>query len=145
MKIQTRDVILYNIKPFNDKIPPITVIDTPGFGDTGGLAKDKLISEKIVISNPEKIREIILTMNMHQERQISMIADKIAEKVFSGKVKFIGIAGPSASGKTTFSKKLGTCLKSKGIEPVVLSMDDYYKDNKDAPTDETGNKDNSNS
>ena len=96
---------------------------------------------KIVISNPEKIREIILTMNMHQERQISMIADKIAEKVFSGKVKFIGIAGPSASGKTTFSKKLGTCLKSKGIEPVVLSMDDYYKDTKDAPTDENGKKD----
>ena len=41
---------------------------------------------KIVISNPEKLRELILTMNMHHEKQISLIADKIAEKVLNGKV-----------------------------------------------------------
>ena len=55
---QTRDVILYNIKPFNDKIPPITVIDTPGFGDTGGLAKDKLISEKIAEKFQQEVDHI---------------------------------------------------------------------------------------
>ena len=44
---QTRDVTLYNIRPLDEKLPLITVIDTPGFGDTGGLEKDKLISEKI--------------------------------------------------------------------------------------------------
>ena len=44
---QTKDVIIYNIKSFNKNIPPIRVIDTPGFGDTGGIDKDRLISDKI--------------------------------------------------------------------------------------------------
>ena len=96
---------------------------------------------KVIISTPEKLRELILTMSMHQEEQITSIANTIADKVLNGKVKFIGIAGPSASGKTTFSKKLGLSLKSQGIEPIVISMDDYFKDTKDAPVDEKGNKD----
>ena len=96
---------------------------------------------KVIISNPEKLRKLILTMNMHHERQISMIADKIAEKVLNGKVKFIGIAGPSASGKTTFSKKLGIALQSLNIEPTVLGMDDYFKNRVDTPKDEKGNYD----
>ena len=96
---------------------------------------------KVVISSQEQLRELILTMNMRQEREISSIADKIGEKVINGKVKFIGIAGPSASGKTTFSKKLGLLLKSKGIETIVLSMDDYFKNRVDTPKDEKGNYD----
>ena len=44
---QTRDVIIYNIKSLNKNIPLIRVIDTPGFGNSGGLDKDKLISDKI--------------------------------------------------------------------------------------------------
>jgi uridine kinase len=96
---------------------------------------------KVVIKNPEALRELILTMNMHHEKQISSIADKVADGVLNGKIKYIGIAGPSASGKTTFSKKLGISLKARGIEPVVISMDDYFKDTKDAPVDEKGNKD----
>ena len=56
---QTRDVIIYNIKSFDKNIPPIRVIDTPGFGDTGGLGKDKLISEKIA----EKFRTDVSHIN----------------------------------------------------------------------------------
>ena len=96
---------------------------------------------KVVISSQEQLRELILTMNMRQEKEISSIADKIGEKVINGKVKFIGIAGPSASGKTTFSKKLGLLLKSKGIETIVLSMDDYFKNRVDTPKDDKGNYD----
>ena len=80
-------------------------------------------------------------MNIKQEKEISNIANEISEKVLNGKVKFVGIAGPSASGKTTFTKKLGIALKSKGIEPVIMSMDDYYKNANDVPKDEKGNKD----
>lgn len=47
------------------------------------------------------------SMNEHQEKEIAKIDDKIAEKVLLHNDKFIGIAGPSASGKTTFNKKLG--------------------------------------
>ena len=96
---------------------------------------------KVVISSQEKLKELILTMNMHQETEIATIADTIGEKVKNGKVKFIGIAGPSASGKTTFSKKLGLLLKSLGIETTVISMDDYFKNRKDTPKDKNGNYD----
>ena len=96
---------------------------------------------KIVITNQEKINDLITTMNYHQEQEISMIADKIAEKVRAGKIKFIGIASPSASGKTTFSKKLGVALKSQMIETIVISMDDYFVNRKDTPKDKKGNYD----
>ena len=96
---------------------------------------------KVVISSQEKLRELILTMNMHQEQEIANIAETIGEKVKNGKVKFIGIAGPSASGKTTFSKKLGLSLKSQGVETIVLSMDDYFKNRKDTPKDKNGHYD----
>ena len=96
---------------------------------------------KFVISSPTKLRELILTMSMNQEREISLIAEKIRDKVVNGKVKYIGIAGPSASGKTTFSKKLGLSLKSRGIETIVIGMDDYYKSPADVPVDEHGEKD----
>ena len=96
---------------------------------------------KYVISSPANLRELMLTMSMNQEREINLIAETIAEKVKKGKIKYIGIAGPSASGKTTFSKKLGLSLKSRGIETIVLGMDDYYKSPKDVPVDEKGVKD----
>ena len=96
---------------------------------------------KIIVTDPQKVRDLIITMNDHQEKEISIIADKIAEKVLKGKVKFIGIAGPSASGKTTFSKKLGLLLLAQGIDTIVLSMDDYFVNRKDTPKDKKGNYD----
>ena len=45
-KSQTRDVSIYNIKPING-LPPIQIIDTPGFGDTGGIKQDMIITSKI--------------------------------------------------------------------------------------------------
>ena len=56
---QTRDVIIYNIRPLDNNLPLIRVIDTPGFGDTGGLEKDKLINDKIA----EKFRADISHIN----------------------------------------------------------------------------------
>ena len=121
----------HTTKSYSDSFKYSKVIKIKSVGDLN----------KIVISNRDKLRELILTMNIHHEKQISLIADKIAEKVLNGKVKFIGIAGPSASGKTTFSKKLGIALKSLNIEPTVLGMDDYFKNRVDTPKDEKGNYD----
>ena len=136
-----------NEKPIPKNLDEIeTKLTAKSYSDS--LHYNKLINiecvgdwNKVIISTPEKLRELMLTMSMHQESQIESIANSIEDKVKNGKVKFVGIAGPSASGKTTFSKKLGLALKSKGIEPIVLSMDDYFKDTKDAPVDEKGNKD----
>ena len=96
---------------------------------------------KVVISNPENFRELMMAMSSHQEGEILNIAITIAEKVRSGKVKFIGIAGPSASGKTTFSKNLGLILKTHGIDTIVISMDDYFVNRKDTPKDKNGKYD----
>ena len=83
----------------------------------------------------------LLSMENRQDMQISRIAEEAADKVKNHGVKFIGIAGPSASGKTTFSKKLGVQLKVRGITPVILSIDDYYKHRLDSPKDAFGNYD----
>ena len=63
-------------------------------------------------------------------------ADDAANKILNHGVKLVSIAGPSASGKTTFSKKLGLQLQARGITPVVLSTDDYYKHREDSPKDD---------
>ena len=57
------------------------------------------------------------------------------------KIRLICIAGPSSSGKTTFADRLTVELKSRGINPVRISMDDYYKRREDVPKDEDGNYD----
>jgi uridine kinase len=126
-EIETR----LTMKSYEDSFKYSKIINIKSVGDWN----------KIVISNQEKLNDLILSMNNHQEQEISSIAGKIAEKVRNGKVKFIGIAGPSASGKTTFSKKLGVLLKSLGIETIVISMDDYFKNRVDTPKDEKGNYD----
>lgn len=58
-----------------------------------------------------------------------------------GSVKMVLIAGPSCSGKTTTSKKLQMFLEGRGLKPVVLSLDDYFKERDETPLDENGFKD----
>ena len=55
---QTKDVTIYNIRPLDNTIPLIAVIDTPGFGDTGGIEKDKLIADKIAEKFQSEISHI---------------------------------------------------------------------------------------
>lgn len=64
-----------------------------------------------------------------EDRHSSVIKD-LGEKIANSKhqIKLIAIAGPSSSGKTTFSNKLRVELESRGIYPVKISMDDYYLD-----------------
>ena len=152
VRLSTNKNSLLLLFPKNGKSIPKDLKDIETIQTTKSYAKSLAYSKiiniksvgdwnKIVISNPAKLKELILIMNIKQEKEISNIANEISEKVLNGKVKFVGIAGPSASGKTTFTKKLGIALKSKGIEPVIMSMDDYYKNANDVPKDEKGNKD----
>lgn len=86
-----------------------------------------------------KIAELIRVSEALHEKRISQIADEITEH--STKKRIILIAGPSSSGKTTFSKRLFTQLKVNGINPLVLSLDSYYFNREDTPRDEYGNYD----
>ena len=71
-------------------------------------------------------------------RKIAEIADKIKEK---GTIKLILIAGPSSSGKTTFSKRLAVQLIVSGLKPVQISLDNYFVNREDTPLDKNGEYD----
>lgn len=85
-----------------------------------------------------RIRDIILIQEALMERKIGQLAERIhAEK---GK-KFIMIAGPSSSGKTTFSHRLSIQLAAHGMKPHPVPLDDFYLDRSLTPRDENGDFD----
>lgn len=83
-----------------------------------------------------KMNELILVQEALQEKKISDIAEMIKK---SGKSKFIMIAGPSSSGKTTFSHRLSIQLKAHGLKPHPIAVDNYFVDREMTPKDEKGN------
>ncbi|MDD6194049.1 MAG: nucleoside kinase [Lachnospiraceae bacterium] len=85
-----------------------------------------------------KTRDIILTQEAYMERRIGALAEKI---VADPNKKFVLIAGPSSSGKTTFSHRLSAQLRALGVNPHPIPLDDYYLDRDQIPLDEFGEKD----
>lgn len=86
-----------------------------------------------------RINEVILVSEALHAQHISKIAEEI--KIRQDKVRVILIAGPSSSGKTTFSKRLSIQLLTQGISPFALEMDNYFVDRDKTPLDENGQKD----
>lgn len=74
-----------------------------------------------------------------QEKRLALIADEIQRR--SDRVDVVCIAGPSASGKTTFIRRLCVQLQVNGITPVAMGLDDYYVDREKTPKDESGDYD----
>jgi len=83
--------------------------------------------------------DIIKISEALHEKKIAEIANTIDAR--REEVKVILIAGPSASGKTTFSKRLSVQLSVNGIIPHMISLDDYFIDREKTPLDELGNFD----
>ncbi len=83
-----------------------------------------------------RIRETILVSEALHEQRIAHIAGQIQQRE---EVRLVLIAGPSASGKTTFSKRLSIQLLAEGIHPFPLALDDYFVDRERTPRDEKGN------
>ncbi len=83
-----------------------------------------------------RVNEIILVSEALHAQQISRIANDIRKK--KGTLRVILIAGPSSSGKTTFSKRLTIQLLTEGISPFVLEMDNYFVDREKTPRDAKG-------
>ena len=82
-----------------------------------------------------KGHELILLQEALMEERIGSIAAQIAA---SHDKKFVMIAGPSSSGKTTFSNRLAIQLRAKGLNPHPIGLDDYYIDRDKCPRDENG-------
>ncbi|HPN31415.1 MAG TPA: nucleoside kinase [bacterium] len=86
-----------------------------------------------------EISELIKIAEAFQEKKVAQIADLISAR--RDQIKFITIAGPSSSGKTTFAKRLSIQLKVNGIFPIALSLDDYFVEREKTPRDENGDYD----
>ena len=86
-----------------------------------------------------RVTQLIRVAEGFHEKRISRIADQIAAA--RDRIRIISIAGPSSSGKTTFIKRLTVQLQIDGVNPVALSLDDYYVDRERTPRDEKGDWD----
>lgn len=82
------------------------------------------------------LSDLILVQEAQQERRIGEIAKDIVNR---GNVKFVMIAGPSSSGKTSFSHRLSIQLRTMGKVPHPIALDDYFVDRELTPLDEDGN------
>ena len=85
-----------------------------------------------------KISNFMDSCELVYNMQIEKVARTISEKK---DVKFVLIAGPSSSGKTTSCKRLANYLSAMGFEPICISTDDYFVNREDSPRDENGNYD----
>ncbi len=100
------------------------------------------------ISNLGELNEAIINNNAGEVVNLSEIIQdykllSIAEEIVSNKqnIKIVLLSGPSSSGKTTTARKLSLYLKTLGLNPVPLSIDDYFVNREETPLDENGNYD----
>lgn len=137
-------IVQYPRAEMKGKIPPFQ--DAPTYGKA--LKTSYNFS---VISNAETVHNlnhsiledgdvdfINISENFHN-RQLCHLGDLVEKNI--NDIRLICIAGPSSSGKTTFSNRLRTELLSRGIKPIRLSIDDYYLPRDQAPRDENGEPD----
>ncbi len=100
------------------------VLKISNVGEFNDFCKSKNLFEMIKVSEA-----------LH-EKKVSNIADMITSR--EERPRFVLISGPSSSGKTTFSMRLRIQLMVNGIQPVVISMDNYFVNREDTPRDENG-------
>lgn len=85
-----------------------------------------------------KMNDLILVQEALMEKKLGELAEQI---VSQPQKKFVMIAGPSSSGKTTFAHRLSIQLKAIGMKPHIISVDDYFHNRELSPRDEQGNYD----
>ena len=109
------------------------------FGQYGGwlrLLGTESVSGLNQAINRSRIREIVLVSEALHEQVIADIARQIADH--KERTRLVLIAGPSSSGKTTFSRRLSVQLLAHGIRPFALELDNYFVNREDTPKDEAG-------
>ncbi|MCR4797134.1 MAG: nucleoside kinase [Lachnospiraceae bacterium] len=126
----------YKIKEFDPAVKLFTTLKaSANWGEMMEIPTIGALNDAIARG---RSREIILTQEALMEEQIGSLAKEI---VGNRDRKFVMIAGPSSSGKTTFSHRLSTQLRARGLNPHPFPLDDYYLDRDKMPLDEFGEKD----
>lgn len=112
-----------------------TLLHSSRWGEQIGIDTVGDLNNQICQGN---IADMVLVQEALQERRIGEIARDIARR--EG-IKFVMIAGPSSSGKTTFSHRLSIQLRTYGLNPQPIGLDNYYLNHDSTPRDEDGNPD----
>lgn len=137
-------IVQYPRSELNGTIPAFE--DAPTFSNAlreankwGEICGGSYVSQMNKLIEEKKELEFI---NLCETKHNDMLAElglKIKSDIDN--IRLIAVAGPSSSGKTTFTNRLRIELMSRGIKPLMISIDNYYKSKKDAPKDEDGNPD----
>lgn len=126
-----------------EKVPPFepqnqlfhVLQESTKWGDAQGIETVGDLNDKITRSD---VNELVLVQEALQEEKIAQIAEQV--RVCSD-VRFVLIAGPSSSSKTTFSHRLSVQLRANGLCPYPIAVDNYFKEREETPKDENGNYD----
>lgn len=110
-----------------------TLADSSEWGKRLDLETVGALNDKIAAGD---MSHLILIQEALQEKRIAEIAAQIAERKTA---KIVMIAGPSSSGKTTFSHRLSVQLEAIGLKPHPIAVDNYFVNRVDSPRDENGN------
>lgn len=126
--------------------------ELPAFVDTKRLAKIfyefKLWSRVLQVPDVGALNDLVALGGINDfirvaealhEKRIAQIADAI--DAARDRVRLVLIAGPSASGKTTFAQRLAVQLRVSGLRPIPISLDDYYVERDSCPRDDNGEYD----
>ena len=110
-----------------------------GHKDWGRIVRVRTVGDLNERIAKKKIDDFIDVNEAYQEKRIALLAEQIVQR--RGHVKWILIAGPSSSGKTTFSKRLSLQLKASGMNAKPISLDNYFVGRDLTPKDENGEVD----
>lgn len=136
--------IQYPRAELNGNIPVFN--DSSKFGKMLAEAREWAItceSESIAKMNLHTLNNTTIEfVNMCETKHNNLLSELgLSIKRQINHIRLIAISGPSSSGKTTFSNRLRIELMTRGIKPVMISIDDYYNSREQAPLDENGNPD----
>ena len=121
------------VEPFDERRKLFETMETSQeWGRIAGIETVGDLNDQICRGS---MSELILVQEAEQERKIGEIAKEIVSR---HNVKFVMIAGPSSSGKTSFSHRLSIQLRTLGKTPHPIALDDYFVDREQTPRDENG-------
>ena len=121
------------VPPFEPQNKLFQVLkESTRWGDMQGIETVGALNDKITGGDAT---ELVLVQEALQEKRVAEIAGQIASRP---DIKFILIAGPSSSGKTTFSHRLSIQLRANGLVPHPIAVDNYFVERDETPRDETG-------
>ena len=138
-------IIQYPRSEMSGEIPPFN--DERVFKDAlreankwGNITNASYIYQMNELVEQGKALEFINLCETRHNNQFAKLGDAIAREI--NRIRLIAVAGPSSSGKTTFTNRLRIQLKSLGINPLMISIDDFYKEGtNNTPIDEFGKPD----